>query len=1157
MAPLLDYLPDEVRFDGCAYELTGEVGGVSKPVRKPWKVRSNEVRLGALQRQCPGHAEHYECRGDLAKKSELYTEPLVERIGQLITGRVGVPSDAALCPLDKEEAGEEVAASPKDSEEEEDMGAQEEKREARAPTRPMRPSEAEQAAHELTHLPFQAWCELCVQARAKDAPHRSLEEGGMPVLQLDYTFMSTSDPADRLQPVLIGFVKPGGYGFANAVSVKGGRDSVVLANLQRYLLEAGLAGDIRVRTDQEPAAKQMAKLLAVARRPARTIVEESPVKSSSSMGAVERWAQTVGGLARTYVAAAARRWGRKALAAAPLFAWAMRHAAWVHNRYHVRPSGKTPYEAVHGSPYTGVVHAFTEPVLIRRPGAEQPFARLDLRWSPGLWLGRQSSSGEHVVLTESGVVSGRSCRSMAEGGNLEEVKEMVKPLFELPMGEEDEEPLPVAEPAAVATPAVAEQPDVGMESIPVPRPKVLPPPDTRKRSQGLEPQALPLEGKLLRLFHEEVGKTPQCSACDLESHRLQHTHECRTRKVEWAESSTSAKRLRAHAEMVRAAGVPVPEDEKTDDDEYMPSRSALPSKRGSSYEEERPSQLRRSSRIAEKRARDASAEAELERLEAEARGEMSGDFSSPVEAIKPEEWIATVTKTGPPWYETLTGKPLDPVKVEKGMERERKSFRDYDVYEEVPEEEAVGDCVIVNAGWVLVDRPDRGDCRCRLVAQELNLGAALGFDTYAATPTTATMRLVMAYALKRGWPLALGDVSVAFLHALIGDKRYFVRPPASECRPGFLWRLKRAMYGLRESPRLWQQHLAMVLTRNGFERLHADAQLYRHKRSGALAMIFADDILIAAPEEWLECVKKDFEKELTIKWGGVIDTEWKKYLGKHYRREENTLEVRVPQKYWQGTLDLVGMTGCKTSAIPAEVASCTEEDVSPNLDPKRHKLFRSFVGKVMWVLDVRPDIAFVTKELARHVSSPTEVDWTRLVHLARYLQGTKDVMLKLGTAGGGEEIIAYADASWASSSGRRSTSGGIVIYAGVILTSWSRTQGRLALSSCEAELVALTVAGQEASFVRTMMEEIGEPTRVRLYTDSTSAHQIAERRGLGRLKHVELRWLWMQDEFRAGRLEITRVNTLVNPADLMTKHLHRSRLEDLMELIGMVRSDAE
>ena len=113
------------------------------------------------------------------------------------------------------------------------------------------------------------------------------------------------------------------------------------------------------------------------------------------------------------------------------------------------------------------------------------------------------------------------------------------------------------------------------------------------------------------------------------------------------------------------------------------------------------------------------------------------------------------------------------------------------------------------------------------------------------------------------------------------------------------------------------------------------------------------------------------------------------------------------------------------------------------------------------------------------------------------------------------------------------------------------------MSSCEAELVALTVAGQEANFVRTVMEEIKEPTRVRLYTDSTSAQQIAERRGLGRLRHVEPRWLWLQDEFRAGRLDLARVNTLARPADLMTKRLHRARHEDLMWLIGMVRDDAE
>ena len=62
---------------------------------------------------------------------------------------------------------------------------------------------------------------------------------------------------------------------------------------------------------------------------------------------------------------------------------------------------------------------------------------------------------------------------------------MVKPLFELPMGEEDEEPLPMAEPAAVFAPAVAGQSDVGMEPISVPRPKVLPPSDARKRATSI------------------------------------------------------------------------------------------------------------------------------------------------------------------------------------------------------------------------------------------------------------------------------------------------------------------------------------------------------------------------------------------------------------------------------------------------------------------------------------------------------------------------------------------------------------------------------------------------------------------------------------------------------------------------------------------------
>ena len=158
-----------------------------------------------------------------------------------------------------------------------------------------------------------------------------------------------------------------------------------------------------------------------------------------------------------------------------------------------------------------------------------------------------------MALTAAGVVSGRSCRSMAGGDDLEDVKGMVKPLFEMPTEEEMEMPSQAKE---AAIPAGPEQADAGMEPVPAPRPTFLPPLDARKRTQRLEQQAMPLEGKLLRLFHEEVGKTPQCPACDLGSHRHQHTYVCRTRKVEWAQSSTSAKRLRAQAGGCAGAGYP-------------------------------------------------------------------------------------------------------------------------------------------------------------------------------------------------------------------------------------------------------------------------------------------------------------------------------------------------------------------------------------------------------------------------------------------------------------------------------------------------------------------------------------------------------------------------------------------------------------------------
>eukprot|EP00972_Heterocapsa_arctica_P082407 12143540-Heterocapsa_arctica.AAC.1 len=110
-------------------------------------------------------------------------------------------------------------------------------------------------------------------------------------------------------------------------------------------------------------------------------------------------------------------------------------------------------------------------------------------------------------------------------------------------------------------------------------------------------------------------------------------------------------------------------------------------------------------------------------------------------------------------------------------------------------------------------------------------------DTYAATASGVGAQLLLALAGHRrrhgeAWTLQIEDVSTAFLHApLPPDRRFYVVPPLTENEGGALWHLRKALYGLRESPRFFQGHLAKVASARGWQRLLADLQLFYHAAS--------------------------------------------------------------------------------------------------------------------------------------------------------------------------------------------------------------------------------------------------------------------------------------------------------------------------------------
>ena len=382
-----------------------------------------------------------------------------------------------------------------------------------------------------------------------------------------------------------------------------------------------------------------------------------------------------------------------------------------------------------------------------------------------------------------------------------------------------------------------------------------------------------------------------------------------------------------------------------------------------------------------KRMRDAQMEQEMAEDEENARGTERPD-------------IELVTVVGPPWWDEYTGLQLDDKKTEIAMQSEKASFDRFHAMDDYPEED-IGNQKVIPMRWLLHDRPMKG-IKARMVVQDINRGGHQ--DTFAASPTTLGQRLLMRMSVVNGWGLVVGDVSTAFLHAPLPEGSVvLVEPPPSLKKKGYVWKLNKAVYGLRQAPRLFQEFLARELEKVGWMRLLADPQFFVHP-DGAMLSIHADDLLLAAACADMEKFQKQISEHMVIKWGDHFTNEtWVKYLGREWCVVPHGIAVRLPSRYYDKLLDLMFMKDCKAIATPGAISACPPEQAAQALSPEEVSRYRSVVGKIMWMLPERPDLSFSAKELARHVQAPTVGDYKSLKHLVRYIKGAKEyVRLRSG-----------------------------------------------------------------------------------------------------------------------------------------------------------------
>ena len=150
------------------------------------------------------------------------------------------------------------------------------------------------------------------------------------------------------------------------------------------------------------------------------------------------------------------------------------------------------------------------------------------------------------------------------------------------------------------------------------------------------------------------------------------------------------------------------------------------------------------------------------------------------------------------------------------------------------------------------------------------------------------------------------------------------------------------------------------------------------------------------------------------------------------------------------------------------------------------------------------------------------------------------------------QLEVYVDSDWAGSTDRKSTSGGIICIGGAAIKHWSRTQKARALSSGEAEYYAVVTGSAEGLGSQSLATDLGWKFQCRIVvkTDSSAAKSVAGRRGLGKLRHVELKYLWVQEAVAKGRISLKKISGVHNPADILTKPKDRTELGRLLCHVG-------
>ncbi|GJV79284.1 putative ribonuclease H-like domain-containing protein [Tanacetum coccineum] len=448
----------------------------------------------------------------------------------------------------------------------------------------------------------------------------------------------------------------------------------------------------------------------------------------------------------------------------------------------------------------------------------------------------------------------------------------------------------------------------------------------------------------------------------------------------------------------------------------------------------------------------------------------------------------------------------------------------------------------IGTKWVYRNKKDeRGVVvrnKARLVAQGHRQEEGIDYDeVFAPVARLEAIRIFLAFASYMGFIVYQMDVKSAFLYGKIDEEVYVSQPPGflDPKHPQKVYKVVKALYGLHQAPRAWYATLSTFLLKNGYRRGTIDKTLFlkKDKHDIILVQVYVDDIIFGSTKKsWCD----EFEALMKSRFQMSSMGELTFFLGLQVKQKEDGIFISQ-DKYVAEILKKFDFANVKTASTPIETQKPLVKDEEAS-DVDVH-LYRSMIGSLMYLTASR-DLNIIMQFV-----------------LALVFRALQSFSSKVSSF----DLESYSDSDYAGANlDRKSTTGGCQ-FLGRRLISWQcKKQTIVATSTTEAEYVAAASCCGQVLWIQNQMLDYGfNFMNTKIYIDNESTICIVKNPVYhSKTKHIAIRHHFIRDAYEKKLIQVLKIHTDDNVADLLTKAFDVSRgLIEFRELLSRVTNGTE